>query len=180
MIITLGGRAGSGTSSTGRILAKKLGYRFYSAGDVRRRFAKDKNITLAELNRQAEQNPSSDYMVDDVMKKMNETEDDFVIDSWLGFYFFPDSIKIFLDADIKVRAKRILERANFEEHPRDVKEAIQMINSREESAVMRFEKLYGFDPFDQNHFDLILDTAKHTAEQTAEQIYKFVMHKLKK
>ena len=180
MIVTFGGRAGSGTSSAARALAKKLGYRFYSAGDVRRQFAKDKNITLAELNRRAEQDPSSDYLVDDVMKKMSETENNFVIDSWLGFYFFPDSIKIFLDADIKVRARRILERASFEEHPADIKEAIELINGREESAVRRFEKLYGIDPFDNNHFDLILDTSDHTADQTAEQIYKFVMHKLKK
>ncbi len=127
MIITLGGRAGSGTSSAGRALAKRLGYKFYCAGDIRRKFAVDKSITLAELNEMAEKDPYSDKLVDDEMKRMSKTEDNIVVDAWLGFYFFPDSIKIFLDADVKVRAKRILERANFEEHPKSLREAIKMV-----------------------------------------------------
>ena len=180
MIITIGGRAGSGTTSTGKALAKKMGYKFYCAGDVRRKFARDKNITLAELNEKAEKNPSSDYLVDDFMKEMAKKGDDFVIDAWIGFHFFPESIKIFLEADIKVRAKRILERADFEEHPMNLKEAIKLINAREESAVKRFEKLYSVDPFDENNYELILDTTKHSVDETADHMYKYIMHKIKK
>ena len=101
MIITIGGRAGSGTTTSGRALAKKLGYKFYCAGDIRRKFANSKAITLAQLNERAEKEPSSDFLVDDYMKEMAKKEDNFVVDAWLGFHFFPESIKIFLDADIK-------------------------------------------------------------------------------
>ncbi len=180
MIITLGGRAGSGTSSAVRALAKRLGYKFYCAGDIRRKFAVDKSITLAELNEMAEKDPYSDKLVDDEMKRMSKTENNLVVDAWLGFYFFPDSIKIFLDADIKVRAKRILERANFEEHPKSLREAIKMVKEREASGIRRYDKLYSVNPFDHNHFDLVLDTTNHTVEETAEQTYKFVMNKLEK
>lgn len=177
MIITLGGRAGSGTSSAGRALAKKLDYKLYCAGDIRRKLAVDKSLTLAELNKKAEKDPSSDKLVDDEMKKMAENAENLVVDAWLGFYFFPNSIKFFLDADIKVRAKRILERASFEEHPESLKEAIKMIKGREESGVRRYEKLYSVDPFNQNHFDLVIDTTNNAVNQTVEQIYKFVMNK---
>lgn len=180
MIITIGGRAGSGTSSVGRALAKKLGYKFYCAGDIRRELARDKGITLAELNEKAVKDPSSDFLVDDFMKKMAESEDDLVVDAWLGFYCFPESIKIFFDADIMVRAERILERASFEEHPKNIKEAINMIHAREESGVKRFEKLYGVDPFDANHFDLVLDTSDHTVKQSVDEVYRFVMNKMNK
>ncbi|KYK26967.1 hypothetical protein AYK26_04335 [Euryarchaeota archaeon SM23-78] len=180
MIITIGGRAGGGKSSVARALAKKLGYKFYSAGDVRRKYARDKNITLSELNEQAKKDPTSDYLVDDYMKKMAEKIDNFVIDAWLGFYFFPDSIKIFLEADIKVRAKRLFERQNFEEHPDTLKEAINTIGETEKCSLARFEKLYGVNAYDHNHFDLVVDTSNNTVEQTTEQAYKFVMHQIKK
>ena len=180
MIITFGGRAGSGTSSAGRTLAKKLSYRFYSAGDIRRKLARDKGITLVELNVQAKTDSSSDKLVDDEMKKMNEKEDNLVIDAWVGFYFFPDSIKLFLDADIKVRAERLLERKNFEEHPNNVNEAVGIIKEREAGDEVRFEKLYGIDIFDPNNFDLVLDTTGNSVDQTVDQVYRFIGPKIKK
>jgi len=65
VIITIGGTAGSGKSSVAKELAKRLGYKFYSAGDVRRKYALSKGISLAELNKQGEKDPFSDKMVDD-------------------------------------------------------------------------------------------------------------------
>ena len=181
MIITLSGRPGSGKSSVGRALAKKLGYKFYSAGDARRACAREKNLTLAELNKQAEKDPSSDFLVDDYMKQMAEKEDDFVIDAWLGFFFFPQSIKIFFDAEPKIRAKRIYERADFEEHSENLKQALQMMQTKEECSLERYRKLYGLDnAFDPNHFDLVVDTTNTTVEQIAGIVYRFVMHKMNK
>ncbi len=180
MIITIGGKPGGGSSSASHAMAKKLGYKIYSAGDARRKIAAEKGITLAELNRAAEKDPSSDKLVDDYMKGLAEKEDNLVIDARMGFYCFPDSIKIYLDADIKVRAKRILERSAFEEHPESLKEAIKTLEEREASDVRRYEKLYSVNPDDHNHFDLILDTSNNTVDQTVNQVYKFVMHKIKK
>ena len=180
MIITFGGRAGSGTSSVGRAIARKLGYKFYSAGDIRRKLARDKGITLAELNVQAKTDSSSDKLVDDEMKRMNEKEDNLVIDAWVGFHFFPDSLKVFLDADIAIRAERLLERKNFEEHPDDVNEAVGIIKEREAGDEVRFEKLYGLDIFDPNHFDLVLDTTGNSVDQTVDQVFRFISSKIKK
>ena len=180
MIITIGGRPGAGTTSVSKALAKRLGYNFYGAGEVRRGLAIKKGITLAELNEKAKHDVSSDKLVDDYMKYLGETKDNFVVDGLLAFHFIPRSIKVFFDADIKVRARRILERANFEELPSSLKEAVKLLRQREEMDLERCEKLYGVDPFDYNQFDLIFDTTKHTVDESTEHVYKFVMHKLKK
>ena len=181
MIITLSGRPGSGKSSVGRALAKRLGYKFYSAGDVRRAYAREKGLTLAELNKQAEKDPYSDKLVDDKMKRMAEEEDDFVIDAWLGFYFFPDSIKIFLDAKPKVRARRIHKRADYEEQSKNLRQAMKMMQEKEECSLGRYRRLYGIDnAFDPNHFDLVIDTSNNTVEQTTDMVYRFVLSRMSK
>ncbi|MBU1199308.1 MAG: cytidylate kinase family protein [Nanoarchaeota archaeon] len=181
MIITISGRAGSGKSSVGRALAKKLGYKFYSAGDVRRDFANSKGLTLAQLNEQAINDPTSDYLVDDYMKHMADSEDNFVIDAWLGFYCFPDSVKIFLEAKGMVRAKRIFERGSYEEKPKNVSEALRVINAREDCCLKRYDKLYGLEnAYNYNHYDLVLDTSDNTVVQTVDEIYRFVQNKIYK
>ena len=40
MIITISGLPGSGKSTIGKMLAKKLGYKFYSMGDLRGKIEK--------------------------------------------------------------------------------------------------------------------------------------------
>ena len=180
MIITVGGLAGGGKSSVANALARKLGYKRYSGGDVMRKFAYEQGITLAELQAQQKTDSSFDKKVDEQLKKIGEKEDDFVIDSRLGFFFIPHSVKIYLDADIKIRAKRTMEKARFEECPASLKEAINMLDMRAENDAARYEKLYGVNPFELNHYDLVIDTSKNTVEETTEQIYRFIKSKVRK
>lgn len=179
MIITIGGTAGGGKSSVASALAKKLGYNHFSAGDLYRKLAKDKSLALAELNKRAEADSSFDNLVDDKLKELGRKEDDFVVDSRLGFFFIPDSIKIFLEAKLKTRAKRTLDKQRFEECPENVKEAVKLIKEREQSDTKRYEKLYGVNPFDVNHYDLVVDTTNNSVEQTTDVVYRFLLPKLK-
>jgi cytidylate kinase len=179
MIITIGGKAGSGKSSVAKQLAKKLGYKFYSAGDVRRKYALSKGMSLAELNRQAEKNPFSDKMVDEYLKKMAESEDDFVVDGRMGFYFIPKSIKILLEADEKARAERLIGRGKSEENPEDLKEALKLVRQRDASDVVRYKKLYNINPYEEKHYDFVLDTTNNTVEESADEIYSFVKDRAK-
>jgi len=177
MIITLNGKAGAGKSSVAKALAEKLGYNFYSAGDVRRKYAVDKGLTLAELNKQAETDPASDKLVDDYLKKISKTEDNLVIDSRLGFFFVPHSIKIFLDAELKVRAKRALDKARPEENLKNLGEAVKLLKERDASDIRRYKKLYGVNPFEMKHYDLVIDTSNNTVEQTLNIVLDFLRKK---
>ena len=49
MIITIAGAPGAGKTSLAKELAKRLGMKFYSAGDILEKIAREKNETIDEL-----------------------------------------------------------------------------------------------------------------------------------
>jgi cytidylate kinase len=175
MIITLSGTPGSGKSSVGRALAKKLGYQFYSAGDVRGKYAVSHGMTLHELNKLAEKDPASDKLVDEYMKELSEREDNFIVDARLGFFFVPKSVKIFLDADPAIRYERIFKEEREDEKFKDLKEAKRITEKRVASDIKRYERLYQVNPYDLYHYDLVVDTTKVSIDDAAGQIYRFAM-----
>ena len=58
MIITVSGTPGSGKSTIAKALAKNFRLKYFSSGDLMRNLAEKKGISLAELNKLAEDNPS--------------------------------------------------------------------------------------------------------------------------
>ncbi len=95
MIIVISGSPGSGKSTVGKILAKDLGYKFYSMGDLRGQMAMERGLTIDQLNEIGKTEDWTDRAADEYQKKLGETEDNFVIDSWAGFHFLPQAFKIF-------------------------------------------------------------------------------------
>ncbi len=92
----------------------------------------------------------------------------------MGFHFIPQAIKIFLDADLKVRAQRILQDKRKEEKATNLKEMIKKIRQRQESEIKRYQKYYHLNPYNKTNFDLVLDTTKLTPEKIVEKILKFL------
>jgi cytidylate kinase len=177
MIITISGRAGSGKSTSGRLLAKRLHTKFYSMGDVRRQMAKDMGLTIAELNKIAEKDPASDVKVDKYQAKLAKKIKNFVIDSRLGYLFIPKSLKVYLDADVNTRAKRIFNDAKNRkgvETTKSIADAKKELISRENSDIKRYEKLYKTNPYNPEHYDLVIDTTDLTIKQTADMILKYL------
>ena len=105
-IITLSGKPGSGKSSTADKVAELLSYTRYSAGDIVRKMLRKQKITLDEFNRMAQNNHDIDHMIDEELRSLRE-EKDIVIDSRLGFYWIPESFKVYLDLDDDVATARI-------------------------------------------------------------------------
>jgi CMP/dCMP kinase len=169
MRITISGTAGSGKSTVARELAKMLGYKHYSMGDIQREIAKEKGLTIVELGELEKKDPSIDKMIDDRQKKLGKTEDDFVIDSWLSSLFIPNSFKIFLDADIEVRAKRIAKEREAEKYDTP-EQAIKAIKQREKTNRERFLKFYNYDFMDKKNYDLVIDTAGKDILEIVEKI----------
>jgi CMP/dCMP kinase len=179
MIITICGKAGSGKSSVSKALAAKLGYKRYSAGDIRREYAASKGITLEELNKRAVSDPTSDFLVDEFMKKMAEHEDNFVVESRLGFFFIPQSLKIFVDAKPGIRAKRTMEPGRVQENHESLSVAKKKLLARDKGDVERYLKLYKVNPFDMKHYDLVIDTSSNTVAQTLDIVLDFLRKKKK-
>lgn len=96
MQITITGLSGSGNSTVAKLLAKKLNYKHYSAGDFRRQLAKERNLTLMELNKLGEKESWTDIEADKISEKIGNKEKNFVMDAKVGFHFVPNSVKIIM------------------------------------------------------------------------------------
>lgn len=176
-IITLSGKPGSGKSSTADRVAEMLGYTRYSSGDLVRAITHQKKITLAEFNIQAEKTPELDLHTDEELRKLRDHED-IVIDSRLGFYWIPESFKVYLDLNSDVAIARIFKDANMNtlrsesgEGSPTMGDVMDQVEERLQNEKRRFKKLYGVNPYSLEHFDLIIDTARHSPQTVALTIF---------
>lgn len=165
MIISLSGVPGSGKTSVGKILADKLGMKFYSMGGLRGKMAKERGMTIDELNKLGENEAFTDKEVDDYQRELGGKEDHFVIEGRLSWHFIPHSFKIFLTCDAPEAARRIFEARKRKEEGREdeplyktVNEAEEEIRKRTESDDRRYKKYYGVDYKDVGKYDYVLDT----------------------
>ena len=174
MIITISGIAGSGKSTVAKLLAKKLNCKHYSVGDFMRQIAKERGLTLLELSKQAEKDKSIDIELDKKQIELGKKEDNFVIDSRLGFHFIPNSIKVFLEVDINEAANRILKEKREHEQYKDIQESIEKIKTRINSEDKRYEEYYDVDYHNKNSYDIVINTTKTQPEEVAEKILKSI------
>jgi len=177
MIITISGKAGTGKSSVARLLAEKLKLEHFSIGDLMRDIARKRGISLNSLSRIAEKDKTIDRELDKKQVELGKKEDDFVIDSRLGFHFIPNSIKVFLDADFPVRAKRILRDRRSEEDIADMESAVEKIKDREESEAKRYQQYYNIDYHQKSNYSLVIDTTYISIEMVVKKIVEYLKKK---
>jgi len=174
VIITISGAPGSGKSSVAKALALRLGLRHYSVGDLRRRLARERGLTIDEYNRLGESTDETDRTPDEYQARLGREEDGFIIDSRLGFHFIPHSFKVRLDVDPQAGAERIFRAERAKEHAeRRYSSAAEVRNAdaaREASDRKRYQMYYGISYEDDRHYDLIVDTTNRTAEEVVDII----------
>ena len=170
MIITISGTVGSGKSSVGILVAKKLGFKYYCIGDLRREMAKKRGISLAELNKLGEKDPSTDLEPDKFAEEKGKIENNFVMVGRTSFHFIPKSVKIFLDVDPKTGAERVLNHNRNNEKYNNLNEAIEKIKMRLESDELRYRKYYNLNIFDKKNYDYIIDTTNLTIKEVVDKI----------
>lgn len=178
MIITIDGTPGSGKNSIGEKLAKVLGYKFYSMGDLMRHMATRKGITLVDLNRQRDKGPTIDKDVDDYQRELGKEEDNFVITGRTSYHFIPHALKVFLKADYNVAASRIWpdlqknERNEGNFHTE--KDLENGLKKRNEGDRKRYLKYYKLDVNDSANYDFALNTSNLDKKQVYDLVLEFV------
>ncbi|MFQ5522610.1 MAG: (d)CMP kinase [Acidimicrobiia bacterium] len=171
MIIAISGRPGSGKSVVASRVAKALGIPHVSAGDFMREMAAERGVSILELSRLAEQDESIDRQIDARSADLAERNKDFVIDARLGWYFIPESVKVFLDVQPEVAARRIYEaRRGTERENIDLEATLKAIEARAESETRRYQEYYGIDYTDHSQYDLVIDTSELTIDEVVERI----------
>lgn len=175
MILSITGLPGSGKTTIVKLLSQKLEVPWYSVGDLRGKMAKERGMTIDELNRMGETEAFTDKDVDDYQKTLGESNESFVIDGRLSWYFIPTSYKIFLRVDPDVAAERIFTASQKGERTDEplyasIEEAKQFIENRIASDVRRYQKYYGVDFLDHKNYDLVIDTSLMTPEEVVNRV----------
>lgn len=163
MIITLGGQPASGKSTLAKQLAERLGYRHISAGDVMRKLAAEKDMTLLEFSEYAESHPEVDKLIDDEQKKL-ALGGDCVVEGRISAYFIPADFKLWLTCDVSERVRRAAGRGDFAD---DLKSALK---AREASERKRYKEFYSIDLSDMSVYDLVLDTTDLGVEEMVDAV----------
>ncbi len=175
MIIALSGKGASGKSTVAKLLAEKLHMRHYSIGDLMRELAETRGVSILQLNRLAETDSSIDKWLDKRQEELGR-QDNFIIDSRLAFRFIPDSIKIFLDIDDSVAARRIFiaPPRRGEKRYKTITEARKFLIDRRKSEIKRLRKYYNLNPYDKKHYGFVVDTTSLSPEQVCNKIIIFL------
>ncbi len=186
MIITISGTPGSGKSTVAKILVEKLSASRIYVGGIRRELAKQKGLTLTELNEYALTHPETDVDVDKTAAMQARQQEKhhrvIIVEGRTQFHFLPKSIKIFITVDMDEAAKRIwndLQQKDLQQQRNegDIRSLAQMkksIMERFENDQQRYKKYYNLDITDLTQYDLTVDTTAISAQQAAQEILDFV------
>ncbi len=169
MKITLFWLAGSGTSTVGKLLAKKMQLNFMSSWNILRSWAKDEGYaSIYEFeDKVAKHDTTFDIKLDNKVAEYGKNEDNFIFESRLAWHFIPESIKIYLDCEESERYRRIFQREGWEKQ-----NIIDQNTKRETELVHRYNDVYPdilFPPQEED-FDIYIDGTDILPEQIVEQI----------
>ncbi len=160
MIITVSGSPGTGTTTLARALSAQLGLTWINSGELFRKIASEKNISVKDMNRMAEKGPEIDYLIDDAQRSLAK-DGTGIFEGRLSGHLLDADLKVLLKADLKTRAERICKR-----EAKLLEDAFQETRQREESEARRYKKYYNIDINDLSVYDLVVDTGRFNESGT--------------
>ena len=155
MIITVGGLAGSGTTTAADVLSKKLDIPFVSAGNIFRDMAKEKGMSLLEFSKFAEDNTAIDIELDKRQVEIAKKSENLILEGRLSAHFVDADLRIWLLAPLYIRAERVCNRES-----KSMEQAEEEIRIREESEALRYLDIHNIDINNLDIYDLILNTKR--------------------
>lgn len=176
MNISLTGNLGSGKSTICKIICDEYGYERYSTGNILRKLAEDRGITVLEMNEIAKSDSKYDHMIDDMTTEVSRERKDQKVffDSRLAWHFAEDTFKVFLSVSLDEAARRVFAdstRGDVESYS-SVEDAKQRLGERADVEEARYKDFYQIDYFNFNNFNLVLDSTDAKPEDLAKILMK--------
>lgn len=149
------------TMNVGRTLdLKVVNYTF-------RDLAADIGLSFEEIHERSQQNRSFDYLTDLNQIRLS-LQPKVVVGSRLAAWLVNADLRVWLQASLEERAKRIFRREV--DKGLTYESVLYRTLQRDEQNRKRYLQLYGIDSNDRSDFDIIINTEKLTAEQVSSLI----------
>jgi len=155
--------SGCGKNTVGRLVAEKLNLRIVDP--TFKTIAKKEKMALLDFHKKAEKEHKIDKEFD---RRLIADADkgDCVVTTWLGPWMIKKAdLRVWLHAPAAIRAKRISGRDGMKEE-----EALAHIEERDSANRARYKAVYGIDIYDHSGFDLVINSAVLSPEQSSETI----------
>ena len=166
MIITVGGLAGTGTTTTAVDLSEKLNIPYISAGFVFREMAAERGMSVLEFSEFAEGNDDIDKEIDRRQAQKAKETDNLIVEGRLSAFFVDNAdLKVCLVTPFDVRSKRISDREG-----KSVEVAKNEIITREKSEALRYMEIHNIDISNMDIYDIIINTDTFNPENVSEII----------
>ena len=167
--IAVSGPIAAGSTTTAKLLSKKLKIPYKVAGDFFRDYMRKHNIPLPEKGKVPDE---IERKVDSELTNLITQDKPIIIDGLYIAYFARNMshvLRVLLTCDQNVRIKRALTRTHTHQ------ETAEDVKKRETAHDAKFRKLYADEDFlDPKFFDLVIDTTNTKSEQVVEIItHKF-------
>ena len=168
LTVTVGGLAGTGTSTLCRLLAAHLDLPYAYAGSLFRQEAARRGLSLAEFGRLCQQDPSVDRSLDE--RQLELLRDGGVLlegrmAGWLAEHNGVEAFTVWVVCEEDERMRRISERDGGE-----IEAQRTHTLGREASERARFLDYHGADLSDLSIYDLVLDSTSMTPTALSEAV----------
>ncbi len=166
--ITVGGMAGTGTSTLSRRLAERLGLPYVYTGGLFREEAARRGLTLDEFSELTRRDESVDRALDERQLELL-TAGGLVLEGrmagWLAHRHGVPALTVWVTCDEEVRLRRITDRDGG-----DLEEQRVRTRAREASERDRYRRYYGADIGDLELYDVVLDSTDATPDELVDRV----------
>lgn len=171
-VVTVGGLAGTGTTTLCATLQDRLGLPYVYAGRLFRDEARRRGLSLAEFGELCQDDPEVDQALDQKqVALMQEAQDgeglimEGRLAGWMAHRHRIHALKVWLVCDEGERMRRITDRDGG-----DLGDQIEATEARERSEADRYARYYGIDLGDLSPHDLVLDSTHRLPEDLAAEV----------